>query len=147
MADNIPLINGIQHSWAQVRTNILGRTVSGISKIDYSDDQVIENIPGSGTESSHRGYGNYTAKSSFELAQFEVVAIQKAATLNGINRIQEIPPFDITVTYLPVGQTKMVVDVIRNCQFKNNSRSLSQGDTSSKVPLEIICTDIVWNKI
>jgi hypothetical protein len=147
MAQDIPFINGVQHSWASMRANILGRTVTGISKIDYSDDKEIVNLYGAGSEVTHRGEGNYMAKASVELAGFEVNAIQKAAATNGFSRIQDIPEFDIVVTYLPIGQTRVVTDVIRNCRFKTNARSLSQGDTEIKVPLELVVSDIEWNKI
>ena len=137
-----PAINGVRHAWASIAFNFLGRTVTGIAKIDYEDNLNIENHYGAGNMPSHRSIGNYEAKASLDLYQFEVVGIQMA-TLG--KRIQSIAPFDITVCFKPEGQDLLVTDIIRNVQFKNNKRSLSQGDTKSVVPMEIICSHIKWH--
>lgn len=138
----IPLINGTQHSWASVRINMLGRTLTGVTRIDYDDNVNIENQYGSGQFPDHQGVGNYEAKASIELYQHEMVAMQQAAA--GA-RIQQIPPFDIVVTYLPTGSAQAVTDVIKNVRIKTNVRSLSQGDTMSKVPLDLVCSHIDWD--
>ena len=137
-----PLINGVRHSWASIRINMLGRTVTGVAKIDYDDNQNYENIYGAGTMPSHRGKGNYEAKASIELYAFEVVGIQQAA---GGQRITDIPPFDIVVVYKPTGSDGLVTDIIRNVQIKTNVRSVGQGETNIKVPLELIVSDIKWH--
>lgn len=142
MAVNTPLVNGVRHSWSSIRINMLGRTITGVASINYDDTQNMENQYGAGNMVSHRGVGNYEAVANIELYQFEVVGIQ-AASLG--KRIQQIAPFDITVTYLEEGSDQLVVDVIRNVQFKKNSRSLNQGDMMSKVPLELIVSDIKWH--
>lgn len=136
-----PLINGVRHSWADVRINLLGRVVTGVSSISYDDTQKKENLYGAGMFPSHRGNGIYEAKASIELFQFEVVAIQDAIAPG---RLQAIPPFDITVSYLPTGADKAVTDIIRDVQFVNNIRTVKQGDTMSKVALELIVSVINW---
>ena len=136
-----PLINGVRHSWASISINMLGRTVTGVAKIDYDDNQNYENIYGAGTMPVHRGKGNYEAKASIELYQYEVVGIQEAAG----GRITDIDPFDIVVVYKPTGSDALVTDIIRNVQIKTNVRSVDQGATHIKVPLELIVSDIVWH--
>ncbi len=137
-----PQINGVRHAWASISFNWLGRTVTGIAKIDYSDTVKMENQYGAGNMPSHRSVGNYEAKASIDLYQFEVVGMQ-LSTLG--KRIQSIAPFDIIVCFRPEGQDLLVTDIIRNVQFTNNARSLNQGDTMSKVPLELICSHIKWH--
>jgi len=137
-----PMINGVRHSWSSIRINMLGRTIMGVASINYDDTMNIENIYGAGNMVSHRGNGNYEAVANIELYQFEVVGIQ-LATLG--QRLQSIPPFDIVVCYIPEGQDGLVTDVIRNVQFKKNARSLTQGDTMSKVPMELVVSDIKWH--
>ncbi len=137
-----PMINGVRHSWSSVRINMLGRTITGVASIDYDDTLNIENLYGAGNMVSHRGNGNYEAASALELFQFEVVGIQLATAGQ---RIQSIPPFEIVVCYLPEGQDVLVTDIIRNVQFKKNARSLKQGDTMSKVPMDLIVSDIKWH--
>lgn len=142
MAGIVPLINGKRHSFASVRINMLGRTVDGFSSIEYSDSTEKQNNYGAGSMPNHRGVGKYSAKCKIKLYQFEVVAIQIATA--GM-RLQSIPPFDITVTYLPEGADNTVVDVIRNVEFTSNGRSLNQGNMLSEVEFETICSHIKWN--
>ncbi len=142
MSQITPFINGIQHSFASIRMSLLGRVVTGVVKISYDDSVNLENQYGAGNMVDHRGVGNYEAKCSLELFQYEVVGIQQAA---GGLRMQQIPPFDIIVTFLPEGSAQSVTDVIKDCQFKTNARDLSQGDTMSKVPLELIVSNIKWH--
>lgn len=137
-----PLINGVQHSWSSIKINMLGRTLTGISAINYDDDQVKENNFGAGNFPDHRGYGNVTANASITLYQYEVKAIQEAAL--GL-RIQQIPMFDITVSYSNDGGITVETDTIRNVEFKNNIRSVAQGDTKSEVALSLICSHIDWH--
>lgn len=139
-----PLINGVNHSWASIKINMLGRTVIGVSKITYDDDTVLENNYGAGNMPVSRGVGNYTAKASIELHQAETVAIQAAALQNGIERVQDIPPFDVVVAYVPTGSNQLVTDVIKNCQFKTNGRDVSQGDTLIKHSHELVVSHIIW---
>jgi hypothetical protein len=139
---NTPFINGQRHSWASVRINMLGRTITGVASINYDDTWNKENQYGAGSMVSHRGIGNYEAVANIELFQFEVVGIQ---TASGGKRLQQIAPFDITVVYLKEGSDELVTDVIRNCEFTKNARSLTQGDMMSKVPLELIISDIKWH--
>jgi hypothetical protein len=139
---NQPLINGVQHSWASVKIHMLGRTLTGIKSVNYSDEQVKENNFGAGQFPDHRGYGNVTATAGITLYQYEVKAIQEAAL--GM-RIQGIPMFDIIVSYSNDGGLTVETDVIRNVEFKNNVRSISQGDTMSEVALDLICSHIDWH--
>ena len=140
-----PLINGVQHSWAQIRMNILGREVTGVTKISYDDKDTYENNYGAGDLPDHRGKGNYEAKASIELYGYEVNAIQKAAKAAGLSRMQKIAPFDITVSWLPDGNAALVTDIIKDVQFMTNARDISQGDTSVKVPLELIVSMIQYD--
>lgn len=137
-----PLVNGTRHSWASIRVNVLGRTVEGISAIEYEDKVAKENNYGSGSFPVSRGRGNYEATAKITLHAYEVDAIQKS--IGKGNRLMNIPAFDITVSYLEEGNDKLITHVIRNCEFTNNKRGVSQGDTKSEVELELITSHIVW---
>lgn len=142
MANLQPLVNGKRHAFASIRVNMLGRSVDGFSSIEYSDIVEKQDNFGAGGMPNNRGVGNYSATAKITLYQFEIVALQKA--LAG-KRLQDIPMFDITVTYLPEGSDELVTDVIRNCEFKTNGRALSQGDMMSQHDFELITSHIVWN--
>lgn len=140
MANKIPFINGVQYSWASISMNILGRTVTGVTAISYGDDQNKENIYGAGSQPIARGRGNIEPTASITLMQFEVEGIEDAVIPG---RIQDIPPFDITVQYMDAnGDVR--TNIIRNAEFKNNGRDHSQGDTSSETQFELIVSHINW---
>ena len=134
-----PLINGVQHAWSSVKINILGRVVTGVTSIEYGYNRLIEDHEGAGDEPVCRGIGSKKYKKlMLELFQFEVVALQQACG----GDITSIPPFDIPVLYVATSGSAQVVDVIQNCQFMDNNRTLKTGDTKSVVKLELICAGI-----
>ena len=137
---NLPLINGIQHSWANIEVEILGRVVTGITEIMYDSKKVIEDVYGAGDEPIQRGEGNRTYTASITLKQFEVDAIQ---ALVGSFKIDRIPPFNITVNYRSTLDQPSKTDILRNVQFKNNVRDWKQGQTSGDVKLELAIAGIV----
>ncbi len=138
-----PLINGQRHSWSSIEVNILDRIVTGITAVSYDDSLAKENHYGAGDMPVHRGRGKYEAKASITLYNYEVEAIQ-AAVGRG-NRLQDVAPFDVVVSFLDDATNDVVTHVIRNCEFSTNTRSMSQGDTKIDVALDLICSHIEWS--
>ncbi len=137
-------INGVQHAWASISVNILGRTLTGITSISYGVKRGKENIYGAGDEPIGRGYGNNEYDNpAIEVYQFEAVGMQQAS----LGDITNIPPFEIIVSYKATLNSPTVVDVIQNCEFTNNNRDIGQGATSAKVKLELICAGIKFHSI
>lgn len=139
--NGIPLVNGMLYSWADIVTSISGVPVTGIVGVEYGDDQEVVNKYGAGRHPVGRAKGRITPSAKIILYQEEVEAVQRQAP-NG--RIQDIAPFDITVTYLPDSGI-VTTDKIRNCQFKGNSRKWKEGDTGQEVELELVPSHIEWN--
>lgn len=138
-----PLVNGIRHSWASIKTTMLGRTVSGISSIEYGDSQEKSNNYGAGPYPVSRGRGGrYEAECKITLHAYEVDAI--LAVLGQGERLTDIEPFDIIVTYMPEGSDGLINHVIRNCEFKTNNRSVQTGDTSIETEFDLIVSHIEW---
>lgn len=140
--NGIPLVNGMLYSWADIVVAISGVPVTGITGIEYGDDQDVVNKYGAGRHPVGRAKGRITPSAKITLYQEEVEALQRQAP-NG--RLQDIAPFDITVTYIPDSGI-VTVDKIRNCQFKANSRKWKEGDTGQEVELELVTSHIEWNK-
>lgn len=138
-----PLINGKRHAWAQIRINLLGRTVTGVTSIEYGDNVAKEDHRGAGAYPTHRGNGDYTADNpKLKLAKYEVEAIQDA--LEG-KRLQDVEAFDIIVHYKPIGQDVARTDRLRNCEFMNNKRSSASGDTNIEMDFDLICSHVLWH--
>lgn len=140
--NGIPLVNGMLYSWADIVAAISGVPVTGITGIEYGDDQDVVNKYGAGRHPVGRAKGRITPSAKITLYQEEVEALQRQAP-NG--RLQDIAPFDITVTYIPDSGI-VTVDKIRNCQFKANSRKWKEGDTGQEVELKLVTSHIEWNK-
>ena len=112
--------------------------VTGIVGIEYSDEQEVVNKWGAGRHPVGRAKGRITPNAKLILYQEEVQALQAQAT-NG--RLQDLPPFDIIVQYLPDSGV-ITKDKIRNCQFSGNSRKWKEGDTGQEVELPLVPSHI-----
>ena len=143
MANVTPLINGEAVSWAQITVNLLGVPLTGITSISYEDTQEITDNYGKGNYPVSRGFGKVESKANLALLAEEANALIERAPKG---RLQEIPEFDVIVSYLPVGSTaEPYSHTIRNCRFKGNKRGVKQGDTKVEVEYELICSHIEWS--
>lgn len=138
----IPLINGVEPAWASLVVNIAGFPEIGIRAINYKDEQEMENIYGAGQRPIARGYGRITASAGITLLRSAVEAIREGS-LTG--RLQDIAPFNIVVQFLPVNGGKIITHKLRNCQFKSDELSLSEGDMSNETQFELLVSHIEWN--
>lgn len=136
-----PLVNGVAYSWSQITINILGRPVVGVTSISYTDTQEMENNYGAGNRPISRGYGRITTEASITLDMTEIEALQEISP-NG--RIQEIPEFDVIVSYVPNGQSRTVTHTLRNCRFMSNGREVEEGAMNITQDLELIVSHIDW---
>ena len=139
-SNGVPLINGVEYGWADVVLAINGVPVSGITAISYGEKQDVANIYGAGRYPVARGKGRITPSAKITLLASEVLAIQSQVPNR---RLQDIAPFDITVTYLPDSGI-VHTDKIRNCQFTENKRDIKEGDMSIGVELELVPSHIEW---
>lgn len=140
--NGIPMVNGMLYSWADIVCAISGVPLTGITAIEYGEKQDVTNVYGAGRYPVGRAKGRITPSAKITLLQEEVEAIQAQAPGG---RIQDIAPFDITVSYLP--ETGIVrTDKIRSVQFTENSRGWKEGDTGKEVELELVPSHIEWSK-
>lgn len=136
----MPLINGVNHSWADVTVNIGRVPVVGINAINYSEEQEIEDQYGAGNYPVSRGYGRISTTGDITLHSNEVEALQAAAPGG---RLQAIAPFDINIVFLNAAGA-IVTHRLHNCQFKNNARSMNENDKRFDVKLDLIISHITW---
>lgn len=137
-----PLINGVEPSWSNLTVNIAGLPETAIKKIDYSDDQTIDNIYGAGQRPVARGYGKIEATASVTLLRSAIENIREASDTG---RLQDIAPFDIIVSFVPPQGGKVITHRIRNCQFKTDGLSVGEDDTSIETDMELVVSHIEWN--
>ena len=138
----MPVVNGKLYDWADIVLVIAGVPVTGITGIEYQDDQDIVTKYGAGRYPVGFAKGRITSTGKITLYQEEVEAMQRQS-LTG--RLQDIAPFDIIVSYLP--DTGIVsIDKLRNCMFKNNGRGWKEGDTGQEVDIDLVMSHTQWNK-
>ena len=142
MADYIPLINGVSHSWVDIVINLLGVPVAGVRGIKYDETQEKTNNYGSGRRPVSRGYGKIETTGSITLMSEEILALEKAAP-NG--NILDIPPFEVIVSYIPKNSTNICTDVLHNCEFTKNARDAKEGDVMLETELDLVISHVDWN--
>jgi hypothetical protein len=138
--EGTPLINGVRHSWASIRINILGLSIQGIVAIEYSSQTAIEDHFGAGQFVVDRGEGNHTASASLTLRKYEVDRIYAALPPGG--QLSDIPPFDIPVVYTAKGSDQQKKNILRNVQLVGDNRSFQQGQTALDVTTPLILSHI-----
>jgi hypothetical protein len=138
--EGTPLINGMRHSWASIRMNILGLSITGISAINYSSSTAIEDHFGAGQRVVDRGEGNFQAMASITLKKYEIERIYAALPPGA--QLSDIPPFDIPVVFQAKGSDPQRKNILKSVQFTGDSRNYSQGQTGLDVEVSLIVADI-----
>lgn len=136
--NGVPLINGEEYAWGDVKVCINGILLVGITAISYGDKQDKQNNYGSGRHPISRSRGRITPEAKITLYMSEVVAISRNSPTG---RLQDIAPFDIEVAYMPPNGV-IVVDKIRNCEFTENVRDWKEGDMNQQVELPLLVSHI-----
>lgn len=140
--NGVPMVNGMLCAWADVVVLIGGVPVTGITGVEYGDQQEIVNKYGAGRHPVGRSKGRITPSGKLILYQEEVQALSAQSTTG---RLQDLPPFDVIVQYLP-DSGLLVTDKIRNCHISGNARKWKEGDTGQEVELPLVPSHIEWGK-
>lgn len=142
-------INGFEYGWANITMLINNTALTGITAINYEETAEKEAIFGVGRTMVAYGIGNYVASSDITVHGSEIIALQDSARKAGIEDgdIMGLTPFDIIVAYDPSeGQGTPIFDILHNCVFTKNTRSIAQGDKVLEIGLDILCSHITWGE-
>lgn len=141
--EGTPLINGVRHSWASIKLNILGLSIQGVSAISYSSNTAIEDHFGAGQRVVDRGEGNYSATASITLRKYEVERIYAALPPGG--QLSDIPPFDIAIVFSAKASDPQRKNILRSAQLLGDIRNYTQGQTALDVEIPLIVAGIDYN--
>jgi hypothetical protein len=135
------LINGKAHEHSDIQVVIMGQMITGFTSIEYEDNQDIQNGHAAGPHPNFRTHGkiNPSCKMSFLMSTLE--AFQALVPLT--RRIQEIPEFDIIVTYVDSAYVTRV-HVLKNARFKNNGRKAGVGDGAIISDVEVVISEVQY---
>jgi hypothetical protein len=134
------MINGVVPSWATMQVLIEGVPITGITSINYNDNQDIQNIYGAGQQPIGRGYGRITPTADITLERSEIETIRKASPSG---RLQDIAPFDIVISYIPIEGSMIANHIIKGCQFLDDGNEAKEGDTKNEKQLNLLPSHIV----
>jgi len=134
----VPLINGINYHWGNIKLILFGIPVIGITSIKYARKQKKENNYGWGYEPISRGYGNVEYEASIEIYQDELKRIIQSAPNNDI---LSIAPFDIDVIYAG-SNAQVKIDTLQMCEFTNDAVEAAQDDTKLLITLDLVIAGI-----
>ena len=137
MVDNrlMPLINGREPSWCSITMLLDIVPITGITAFDFSETQKKENVYGIGQTPIARGYGNIETSGSITLLRSEIEAIRKASPTN---KLVDIAPFSITLSYVPKGSNKIVTMVFKYCEFTEDKFGMNQDDAKEEQQCNLI---------
>lgn len=135
-------INGKFYSWAQVRFNFLGRSVTEVVAIKYEEMDEIKDVKAVGKKKIGYTQDNTTAEGSITILAEALENIQRVLPQG--STIMDIAPFDITVSYLSDNGI-VVSHVLERVKFTKNSREASSGNSDAiSVEIPLFITDINW---
>lgn len=136
------LVNGKAYDWATIEISMLGvSVVVGATAITYNDEEEMEDLYGQGKYPVSRSTGNYVATGSITLYMKELERLQAIAP-NA--RIQEIPEFDIVVSYIMPNASEITSHRLQSCRFKMNGREVAQNDKGISKEIELQIAAINW---
>ncbi len=136
-----PLINGVAYSAADITVIMFGVPIVGITEINYTTKQEIEDQYGLGTDPISRGYGKTTYEGSITMFVDEWKKIIAASPNKNPLRIGF---FDIPVIF--GGERNVLTkDILKSVGFKENPMKVSQGDMKILVTIPLIIGGIQYS--
>ena len=135
-----PIINGRSYGWADIVCSPGGVPLFGVSDIEYTESQEMENIYGAGNRPVARGYGRVSYSGAITLSMEDIEKLQMASATG---RIQDLPEFPVIVSYIPEGAL-IVTHKLQLCRFKNNGRTVKEGDMTIATKIELVVGNIEW---
>lgn len=139
--NDIPLVNGVEYTHADIVVNILGFPVIGVTSIEYSDNQNISPNYSTASLPTSVGFGQVDLAATITMTSIEV---RRLIAFAPGRRLQNIPFFDIGINFQPESGL-FVRDRLVRCKFKGASISSATNNTQIEVPLELFVADIRYN--
>lgn len=153
----MPLINGREHDWSDIKVYMNGIPVADVKEINYKDAQEVEMQYASGRKPYGVGYGNYTAEGDMTLVLEEYRKFEAPAVALG-RKVYDYAPFQIVVSfadkvkktegnpprdYIVQEFSPTKLHLVKDTIVTNVDDSAAQNDKELVVKLTFKATDIV----
>ena len=130
-----------EFAWADVQVSMMGKLVTKIRSVKYKSSQEKEALYAAGNKPVAVQPGNKSYSGSISLLQSEFIALQNAAGTT--YDVTDLPPFDITVSYLIAGAKTPHIKQIKMCEFTDAEEGMSQNDKFMTIELPFIALDVI----
>ena len=139
-----PMVNGTSYSWSQIelRFSNIVQEITGVTNIDYSEEQKAEFNFGANNRPVSRGYGNVVASASVTLHMDDIEAIRSNIPSGNLSELGE---FDVLISFLHPDSAKIISHTIKNCYINENGVSVGQDDTIIEKQLNLNPSHVLWN--
>jgi hypothetical protein len=131
-------INGVQYEWADIVLFVGGVEITTQQAVSYKKSIEKTAIYGKGRQPIAIQRGNASYEGKITLLQSELEAMELAAAVAKTDLLELA--FDIVATYLRDGV--IVADVIRQAQFTEYEKGMSQGDPNMSIELSFVAMGI-----
>ena len=135
-----PLINGKSYENADITVNVGGVILTTVVALNYGEEDSIEGVWATGRKQVSYGVGQIKPTGSITLLMQEM---QNLIAVAPFGRIQDLPFFNITVSYTDISLVTVIHRLVK-CKFKSNKIDTKTGDTSIPVELPLFIGDIKW---
>ena len=138
------MVNGTSYSWSQIelRFSNIVQEITGVTNIDYSEDQKAEFNFGANNRPVSRGFGNVVASASVTLHMDDIEAIRSNIPSGNLGDLGE---FDVVISFLHPESAKAISHTIKDCYISENGVSVGQDDTIIEKQLNLNPSHILWN--
>tara|TARA_R110000765_G_scaffold96266_1_gene181076 strand:- start:26465 stop:26923 length:459 start_codon:yes stop_codon:yes gene_type:complete len=139
-----PMVNGTSYSWSQIelRFSNIVQEITGVTNIDYSEEQKAEFNFGANNRPVSRGFGNVVASASVTLHMDDIEAIRSNIPSGNLGDLGE---FDVVISFLHPDSAKIISHTIKNCYINENGVSVGQDDTIIEKQLNLNPSHVLWN--
>lgn len=128
------VFNSREYQWSNVKLFMLGRFITGLQGVSYTAKQEKEYIYGVGDEPRAIQHGNRSYEGEIKILQSELEALISSAPRKDLLGLQ----FDIVVSYVPQGDSKIITDTLKGCEFSEVPKGMEQNDKMMEITLPII---------
>jgi len=138
------MVNGTSYSWSQIelRFSNIVQEITGVTNIDYSEEQKAEFNFGANNRPVSRGFGNVVASASVTLHMDDIEAIRSNIPSGNLSELGE---FDVLISFLHPDSAKIISHTIKNCYINENGVSVGQDDTIIEKQLNLNPSHVLWN--
>lgn len=140
--EQVPIINGVEYTHADILINVAGIQLIGLNAIDYGDTQEITGNHSTGHKYTSVGFGPVETRATLTVSMSGVELIQSIAPGG---RIQNIPFFNVGINYLPLDTNILVRHKLKNCRFKGRNPNSQVGGSQIEEVLELFVGDIDYS--